>query len=137
MNQQLPKITDNPVLCTCVYVCEHACARSLDHIQFFATPWTVAHQAPLPMEFSRQDHWSGLSFPPPGDFLDPGIKTASPLSPALASGFFTTESPGKPFLHLMSTKTLKVVVKPCNMHLKMIRINLKNEFFMIIKLLRQ
>jgi len=44
----------------------------------FATPWTVAHQAPLSMEFSRQEYWSGLPFPPPGDFPDPGIKPVSP-----------------------------------------------------------
>ena len=46
----------------------------------FATPWTVAHQAPLPMGFPRQEHWSGLPFPSPGDFPNPGIK---PVSPAL------------------------------------------------------
>ena len=47
------------------------------------TPWTVAHQAPLPMEFSRQEYWSGLPFPSPGDIPNPGIK---PLSPALQVG---------------------------------------------------
>ena len=55
-----------------------------------ATPWTVAHQAPLSMEFSRQEYWSGLPFP--GALPDPEIE---PLSPALADGFFTTESLGK------------------------------------------
>ena len=49
--------------------------------------------APLSMEFSRQEYWSELPFPTPGDLPDPGIK---PMSPALASGFFTTGSPGKP-----------------------------------------
>ena len=53
------------------------------------------HQAPLPMEFSRQEYSSGLTFPPPGDLLDPGIKPVSLVSPALAGGFFTTEPPGK------------------------------------------
>ena len=43
-----------------------------------ATPWTVAHQAPLSMEFSRQEYWSGLPFPSPGDLPDPGIKSRSP-----------------------------------------------------------
>ena len=57
------------------------------------TPWTVACQAPLSMEFSRQEHWSGLPFPPPGDLPDPGIE---PSSPELAGGFFTIEPPGKP-----------------------------------------
>ena len=45
----------------------------------FATPWTVAHQAPLSMEFSRQVYWSGLLFPSPGDLSDPGIKSMSPI----------------------------------------------------------
>ena len=61
----------------------------------FEMPWTVAHQASLSMGFFRQEHWSGLPFPPPGDLPDPGIELASPTSSALASGFFTTEPPGK------------------------------------------
>ena len=48
------------------------------------------------MGFSRQEYWSGLPCPPPGDFPDPGIKSASLTTPALAGGFFTIESPGKP-----------------------------------------
>ena len=59
------------------------------------TPWTVAHQAPLSMGFCRQESWGGLPFPPPGDLPDPGIEPRSLASPALADGFFTTESPGK------------------------------------------
>ena len=62
-------------------------------VQLFVIPQTVSHQAPLPMEFSRQEYWSGLPFPSPGDLSDPGIK---PRSPALAGTFFTTEPPGKP-----------------------------------------
>ena len=60
------------------------------------TPRTVARQAPLSTGFSRQEYWSGLPFPSPGDRPDPGIKPASPLSPELAGGFLTTEPPGKP-----------------------------------------
>ena len=60
----------------------------LSHVRLFATPWTIAHQAPLSMGFSRQEYWSRLPFPSPGDLPDPGIK---PASPALACGFFTTE----------------------------------------------
>ena len=56
----------------------------------------VACQAPLSMEFYRQEHWSGLLCPPPGDLPDPGIKPVSLMSPALAGKFFTTEPPGKP-----------------------------------------
>ena len=62
----------------------------------FATPWTVARQAPLSVEFSRQEYWSGLPFPPPGDLPNPGIKAASLVSPALAGGFFTAAPPGEP-----------------------------------------
>ena len=58
----------------------------------FVTPWTVAHLVPLPMGFNRQEYWSGLLFPTPGDPPNPGIKL---VSPALAEGFFTTEPPGK------------------------------------------
>ena len=55
-----------------------------------ATPWAVAHQAPLSMGLSRQGYWSGLPFPPPGDLRDPGTEPASLMSPALAGRFFTT-----------------------------------------------
>ena len=59
----------------------------------FATPWTIAHQAPLSVEFLKQEYWSQLPFPSSGDLPNPGIK---PMPPALAGGFFTTEPPGKP-----------------------------------------
>ena len=61
------------------------------HVQLCVTLWTVAHQAPLSMGFSRQEYWSGLLCPPPGDLLDPGIKPVS-LRPELAGGFFTTSA---------------------------------------------
>ena len=64
--------------------------QSFSRVRLFATLWTVAHQAPLSMEFSRQEYWSGLPFPPPGDFPDLGIKPMSLMSPSLAGGFFTT-----------------------------------------------
>ena len=66
--------------------------KSLSRVQLFETPWTVAHQAPLSMGFFRQEYWSGLLCPPPGDLPDPGIETLSLMSPALASGFFTTST---------------------------------------------
>ena len=62
----------------------------------FVTPWAVAHQALLSMEFYRQEYWTGLPFPSPGDLPDSGIKPAPLASPAMAGGFFTTEPPGKP-----------------------------------------
>ena len=63
----------------------------------FATPWTVALLAPLSMEFSRQEYWKVL-FPTPGDLPDPGIKSSSLASSALAGRFFITLTPGKPQL---------------------------------------
>ena len=72
----------------------------LSHVQLFATPWTIAHQAPLSVGFLRHEYWSGLTLPPPGDLPDPGIERRSP---ALAGRFFPTEPPGKPmFLYAFS-----------------------------------
>ena len=68
----------------------------LSRIGIFVTPWTVARQAPLSMEFSRQEYWNELPFPTPGQFPDPGLKPASLVSPALAGRFFITVPPGKP-----------------------------------------
>ena len=62
-------------------------------VRLFATPLTVAHEDPLSVKLSRQQHWSGKPFPSSGDLPDPGIE---PVSPALTGGFFTTEPPGKP-----------------------------------------
>ena len=67
--------------------------QSLSRVPLFATPWTVTRQAPLSMGFSRQEYWSGLPFPSPGDLPDPGIK---PRSPALQADALTSEPPGKP-----------------------------------------
>ena len=75
------------MLCVCV----GGCAQSLSCVQLFATPWTVAHQAPLSLGFPRQEYWPGLPFPLPGTLPDPGIESESPLSPASAGGFFITE----------------------------------------------
>ena len=63
---------------------------------FVLTPWTVARQAPLSMGFSRQEHWSGLPFPSPGDLLAPGIELLSTVSPALQAGSSPTELQGEP-----------------------------------------
>ena len=59
-------------------------------VRLFETPWTVAHQAPQSMEFSRQEYWNGLPFP------SPGIKPGSPASAAVVGGFLTAALPGKP-----------------------------------------
>ena len=67
-------------------------AQSLSRVQLFAGPWTVAHQAPLSMEFSRQEYWSGLPFPSPGHLPNPGIELMSLVSDALAGRFFTASA---------------------------------------------
>ena len=67
--------------------------KSLSRVRLFATPWTVAHQAPPSMGFSRQEYWSGLPFPSPGDLPDPGIE---PRSPTLQADALPSEPPGKP-----------------------------------------
>ena len=67
--------------------------KSLSRVRLFATPWTVAYQASPSMGFSRQEYWSGLPFPSPGDLPHPGIE---PGSPALEADALTSEPPGKP-----------------------------------------
>ena len=67
--------------------------KSLSRVQFFATQWTIAHQVPPSMGFSRQEYWSGLPILSPGDLYDPGIK---PRSPTFQAGALTSEPPGKP-----------------------------------------
>ena len=71
----------------------HEWVKSLSHVGLFATPWTVAYQVPPSMGFSRQECWSGLPFPSPGDLLDPGIE---PGSPTLQADALPSEPPGKP-----------------------------------------
>ena len=89
-------------VCVCVCTCVLSC------VWFFVTSWSVACQAPLSRRFPRQEYWNGLPFPSLEDLPDPGIEPVSPASPALAWGFFTTVSPGKPkyfggtFLFLVS-----------------------------------
>ena len=57
------------------------CVKSLSRVQLFATPWTIAHQAPLSMGFSRHEYWNGLPFPSPGDLPNTGIKPGTPAQP--------------------------------------------------------
>ena len=78
--------TFHHVVCVCVCVC------ALSHVQLFATPWTIALQAPLSMQFCRQEYWSGLPLPSPGDLPDPEMKAVSPVSPALAGGFISVNN---------------------------------------------
>ena len=87
--------------------------KSLSHVQLFAIPWTVAYQALPSMGFSRQEYWSGLTFPSPGDLPDPRIK---PRSPTFQADTLTSEPPGKlehqlclPLTHLAFTFTIPSV----------------------------
>ena len=74
------------------YTTEHKCTCACLITPVFVTLWTVAHQAPLSMGVSRQEHWSGLPCPPPRGLPDPGVESAFLTSPALAGGFFTTNT---------------------------------------------
>ena len=82
-------------MCVCMCMCVCVCVRTqlLSLVRLFATPWTVVHQAPLFMGFSRQEYWSGLPFPFPGDLPDPGIK---PGSLSLQADSLLSEPSGKP-----------------------------------------
>ena len=71
-------------------------AQSLSRVRLFSTPWTVARQVPLSMEFPKQEHWTGLPFLPPANLPDPGIKPISLASPALPADSLPSGPPGKP-----------------------------------------
>ena len=87
----------NSSVCVCVCVCARvrtrARAQSLSHVQLFVTPWTGACQAPISLKIFKQEYWTGLPFPTPGDLPDQGIEPASLASPALSHGFFITAPP--------------------------------------------
>ena len=87
ITQPLKVFWNTYLLCSVASSCESLC-----------DPMDVAYQVPLAMGFPRQEHWSGLPFPPPGDLPDPGIEPVSVASPASAGGFFTTALLGKPYL---------------------------------------
>ena len=81
----------------------------LSHVHFFATPWTVARQAPLSMGFSRQEYWSGLPFSPPGNLPSPGIEPTLLTSPLLADGFFTTSASWEALSYVRSLNNLEFI----------------------------
>ena len=82
---------------TCMMLCLPACMhdQSLSRVRLFVTQWTVAHQAPLSMGFSKQEYLSGLPFPSPRDLPNPGIEARSPV---LTGVFFASEPAGKPMV---------------------------------------
>ena len=77
----------------CIHTHTHACAWSFSHIRLSATPWTIAAGLLCPWEFSRQEYWSSLPWPPPGDFPNPEIE---PRSPTLQADSLPSQPPGKP-----------------------------------------
>ena len=104
-----------------VLLLKESAVYGLSGVQRSATPWTVALQASLSMEFSRQEYWSGFAFSAPGNLSNPGIKPESLVSPALASGFFTPLPPGNPervsYLVLMTAVNMTLVILVWNCHL--------------------
>ena len=78
-----------PIMQRCMHACMLSC---FSRVQLCVTVWTVAHQAPLSMGFSRQEYWSGQQCPSPGDLPDRGIEPMSLMSPELADRFFTTSA---------------------------------------------
>ena len=81
-------------------------------VRLFVTLWTIAHPAPLSMEFSRQESWSRLPCPPPRDLSYPGIEPAFPVSPALAGGFFTTSTTREVQLWLYNPVSKPQITEP-------------------------
>ena len=90
----------------------YVCVCVLSRVWLFATPWTIAYWAPLSMGLPKQEYWSGVPFPSPGDLPDPGSEPKSLASPASAGGFITTAPPGKMCLLSSSLKTRAVMAKP-------------------------
>ena len=88
---------------------QHVCPQLLIRVWLFVTPWSLA---PLSLGVSRQACWSRLPLPPPGDLPNPGIEPESPVSPALAGRFFTSETPGNSnymlYIPIKSTTCLKI-----------------------------
>ena len=98
---QLYEYTHTPNWSVCWSEVKWSEVKSLSRVRLFVIPWTVAYKAPLSMEFSRQEYWSGLPFPSPGDLPDPGLEPLSLASPALTGGFFTTNATWEGFRDMM------------------------------------
>ena len=103
-------------MCACVHVCSVMSDSLRPH-------GLQARQAPLSMEFPRQEYWNGLPFSPRGDLPDPGIQPVSPESPALAGGFFTTELPGKPLFNFRNNFFYILVLFMWHRHLFLLFLN--------------
>ena len=94
LDQILPLFVSTEIINVCVC---YVCAQLFSHVRLFVAPWAVAQQAPLPMEFSRQEYRSGVPFLSSGDLPDPGIEHSPVMFSALVGGFFITSATwGKP-----------------------------------------
>ena len=106
-------------MCVCVCVLSH-----FSCVQLFVTAWTVAHQSPLSMKFSRQEYWSGLPYPLPGDLPDPGIKLTSPVFPYplwVKADSVPAEPPGKPLYEYLCIVTAAMKLKDaCSLEEKLL-----------------
>ena len=105
------------------YMCSHTCSvcvcvciQSLRHVSLIVTPWTIAHQALLSMQFSTQEYWNELPFPTPRDIPGPGIEPASLPSPTLAGSFLATASLGKPNTCVLLALFVQHVTWITNLH---------------------
>lgn len=110
-------------VCVCVCDCECECVCVLSHVLLYATLWTIAQQAPLSMEFSRQEYWNGQLFPSPGGLHDPGIK---PRSFALQADSLPPEPPEK--LLLEQGKNLGIYANFLKTQNKVSHVTLSNPF---------
>ena len=86
--------------------------RKLSSVQLFVTPWTVAYQAPLSMEFSRQEYWSGLPFPSPGALPDPGIELGTP---ALQADALLSDPPQFGFSLILKSVIFIIFIRKCSL----------------------
>ena len=93
---------------------ECVCAKSLSHVQLFATPWTVARQVPLCKGFSRQEYWRVLPFSPPGDLLNPGIEPESPAAPALQANYLPLRHQGSPYVYIQFSSVVQLCPTLCD-----------------------
>ena len=120
----------NTFMCVCVCVCvcvrtrTCACAQALSCVRLFVTPWTKTRQAPLSVEFSRQDYLSRLPFLPPVNLLSPRIESTSLVPQVLADRFFTT------LCHLVSPNTFIVMCKAIDV-LFFSELQLNNRYFKV------
>ena len=108
LDLKLLSFVDGILTLPCVRACvlSHFCP-----VWLFAAIWTVSCQAPLPMWFSRQEHWSGVPCPPPENLPDPGIEPASLIFPALAGQFFTMSTPGEALWHFYMKPKMKLFLE--------------------------